>query len=110
MSYCYASGESSFSYILDSCYCLNHNSSSPINAYNYYQPYFYYNEVVMPQRQQPKKPVVFLWKQIRILEEHFYKVDKYVSKQTIDDLSIRTQLTPAQIRIWFNNKRTRERR
>ncbi|CAF4019476.1 unnamed protein product [Rotaria sp. Silwood1] len=97
MSYCCASGESSFSYILDSCYYLNHNSSSPINAYNYYQPYFYYNEVVMPQRQQPVK-------------EHFYKVDKYVSKQTIDDLSIRTQLTPAQIRIWFNNKRTRERR
>lgn len=50
----------------------------------------------------------FTEEQIRILEEHFYKVDKYVSKVTIDELSTRTQLKASQIRVWFNNKRSRE--
>ncbi|CAF1689050.1 unnamed protein product, partial [Adineta ricciae] len=59
---------------------------------------------------RPERSRRFTTEQIQILEEHFYKVDKYVSKTTIDDLSTRTQLTPAQIRVWFNNKRTRERR
>ena len=58
---------------------------------------------------RPEKIRRYSSEQIRILEEHFYKVDKYVSKTTIDDLSTRTQLTPAQIRVWFNNKRTRDR-
>ena len=42
-----------------------------------------------------KKTRRFSSEQIRILEEHFYKVDKYVFKTTIDDLSTRTQLTAA---------------
>ncbi|CAF4383637.1 unnamed protein product, partial [Rotaria magnacalcarata] len=37
------------------------------------------------------------------------QIDKYLSKLTIDELSTRTQLKPTQIRVWFNNKRTRER-
>ena len=57
---------------------------------------------------RPEKNRRFTSEQIRILEEHFYRVDKYVSKATIDELSTRTQLKPAQIRVWFNNKRTRE--
>ncbi|CAM4766117.1 unnamed protein product [Rotaria magnacalcarata] len=51
----------------------------------------------------------FSSEQIRILEEHFCKIDKYLSKLTIDAVSTRTQLKPTQIRVWFNNKRTRER-
>ncbi|CAM2728899.1 unnamed protein product [Rotaria socialis] len=39
----------------------------------------------------------FSSEQIRILEEHFYKIDKYLSKLTIDELSTRTQLKAAQI-------------
>ncbi|CAF4268006.1 unnamed protein product, partial [Rotaria sordida] len=41
----------------------------------------------------------FSSEQIRIFEEHFCKINKYVSKQAIDDFSTRTQLKPAQIRI-----------
>ncbi|CAF3558607.1 unnamed protein product [Rotaria sp. Silwood2] len=91
----------------------------------HYQPYAYYNYIPVAQQQvsnqicsssstfqvRPGKTTRrFSSEQIRILEEHFYKVDKYVSKATTDDLSTRTQLTPAQIRVWFTNKRTRERR
>ena len=109
-SYCYSSGDDSFSYISDPCYCPVH------------QPYSYYYQIPIPQQQvstpvsspilqvRPEKTRRFSPEQIRVLEEHFNKVDKYVSKTTIDDLSTRTQLTPAQIRVWFTNKRTRERR
>ncbi|CAF2818646.1 unnamed protein product [Rotaria sp. Silwood2] len=132
-SYCYSSGDDSFSYILDSSYCPIHNTVPPpppsIGICTLHQPYSYYNYVPVVQQQQqqqqqqvsnkinssssifqirPEKTRRFSSEQIRILEEHFYKIDKYLSKITIDDLSTRTQLTPAQIRVWFNNKRTRE--
>ena len=64
----------------------------------------------MPVKATSKKPRRFSSDQIRVLEEHFAKVEQYLSKVSVDDLSTRTQLTPAQIRIWFNNKRTRQHR
>ncbi|CAF3324854.1 unnamed protein product [Rotaria sp. Silwood2] len=124
-SYCYSSGDDSFSYFSDPCYCPIHNTSPQPAMCTHYQPYAYYNYIPVAQQQvsnqicsssstfqvRPGKPTRrFSSEQIRILEEHFYKVDKYVSKATTDDLSTRTQLTPAQIRVWFTNKRTRERR
>ena len=114
LSYSYSSSDESFSYISDSTsslYCPIHHS------------YPYYFPVVIPQQEQvshsnssstsvfqihPKKNRRFSSEQIRILEEHFFKVDKYLSKVTIDELSTRTQLKPSQIRVWFNNKRTKE--
>ncbi|CAF1205563.1 unnamed protein product [Adineta steineri] len=112
-SYGYSSGDDSFSYISDSYYCPVHNPvpQPPSVGYCTFQlPYPYYYPVTIPQQQvRPEKTRRFSPEQFQILEEYFYKVDKYVSKTTIDDLSTRTQLTPAQIRVWFNNKRTRER-
>lgn len=138
-SYCYSSGEDSFSYISDtsaSYYCPIHYQppppSSASNLCPIHQSYPFYFQLYTPPsqlvQQQPLvqvSPIIsssplfqdrpkkkesrrFTEEQIRILEEHFYKVDKYVSKVTIDELSSRTQLKPSQIRVWFNNKRTRE--
>ncbi len=136
-SYCYCSGEDSFSYISDPCYCSIHSCTlhqsyqsycsvqyPPSGSCTLHQPYPYYYQGGIPQQQvsspiyssssvfqvRPEKSRRFSSEQIRILEEHFYKIDKYVSKTTIDDLSTRTQLKPAQIRVWFNNKRSREHR
>ncbi|CAF4184627.1 unnamed protein product [Adineta steineri] len=112
-SYGYSSGDDSFSYISDPYYCPVHNPVPQPPSVDYcifQQPYPYYYPITIPQQQvRLEKTRRFSPEQIQILEEHFYKVDKYVSKTTIDDLSTRTQLTPAQIRVWFNNKRTRER-
>ena len=122
-SFCYSSGDDSFSYISD----LSTSYYRPLH-----QLYPFYFQISTPQHQQqyqqqggqvnhlltsspvfqirPKKKENrrFTEEQIRILEEHFYRVDKYVSKVTIDELSNRTQLKPSQIRVWFNNKRIRE--
>jgi len=124
LSYCYSSGDESFSYISDPGYCPVHYPAPPAGVCTFHQPYPYYYPMAMAQPQvsspiyssssvfqvRPEKTRRFSPEQIHILEEHFSKIDKYVSKTTIDDLSTRTQLTPAQIRVWFNNKRTRERR
>ncbi|CAF3760201.1 unnamed protein product [Rotaria sp. Silwood1] len=129
-SFSYSSGEDSFSYISDPCYCSIHNAPPQLTMCTHYQPYSYYNYIPVAQQQQQQQQVSnqiysssstfqvrpekinrrFSPEQIHILEEHYYKIDKYVSKPTIDDLSTRTQLTSAQIRVWFTNKRTRERR
>ncbi|CAF1289242.1 unnamed protein product [Rotaria magnacalcarata] len=110
-SYCYSSSDESFSYVSDPCYCPVHYAP-PVSTCAIHQPYAYYtnngNINVQPVV-RPEKTRRFSSEQIRILEEHFYKVDKYLSKVTIDELSTRTQLKPAQIRVWFSNKRTRER-
>jgi hypothetical protein len=125
-SYSYCSSDDSFSYISDSYYCPVHYQPAPPPAPSglcpvHHYPYPYYVQVSTPQQQasspissslfqaRPEKNRRFSSEQVRILEEHFHKIDKYVSKTTIDDLSTRTQLKPAQIRVWFNNKRTRER-
>lgn len=50
-------------------------------------------------RSTKKETCRFLEEQIRILEEYYHKVDKYVSKVTIDELSTRTQLKQSQIRV-----------
>jgi hypothetical protein len=135
-SYCYSSGDDSFSYISDvstSFYCPLHYPPPPPPPSTFcpiHHSYPFYFQVATPQQQQQEQMQVsipisssssvfqvrpakkesrrFTEEQIRILEEHFYKVDKYVSKVTIDDLSNRTQLKPSQIRVWFNNKRTRQ--
>jgi len=133
-SYYYSSGDDSFSYISDistSYYCPLHYQPPPTSSYcPIHQSYPFYFQITPSQQQQPiqvsspisssssvfqVRPVKkenrrFSEEQIRILEEHFYKVNKYVSKITIDELSNRTQLKPSQIRVWFNNKRTREHR
>jgi hypothetical protein len=126
-SFCYSSGDDSFSYISDSSFYCPVHYPPPSNLCPIHQPYPFYFQVSTPQQQvqvssptfsssvfqvHPSKKETrrFTEEQIRILEEHFYKVDKYVSKLTIDDLSSRTQLKPSQIRVWFNNKRTREHR
>jgi hypothetical protein len=113
-----------------SFYCPVHNPAPPppSTVCPFHQPYPFYFQVASPQQQQAwvsspissssvfqvrpekKENRRFTEEQIRILEEYFYKVNKYVSKATIDELSNRTQLKPAQIRVWFNNKRTREQR
>ena len=134
-SYCYSSsGDDSFSYISDlstssSFYCPVHYPP-PSTLCPLHQPHPFYFQMTTPPQQQQQvqvsnslssspifqvRPVKketrrFTEEQIRILEEHFYKIDKYLSKVTIDDLSTRTQLKPSQIRVWFNNKRTREHR
>ena len=119
-SYSYYSSDDSFSYISDSYYCpVHYQPSAPSGLCPVHYPYPYYVQVSTPQQQvstssslfqaRPEKNRRFSSEQVRILEEHFYKIDKYLSKTTIDDLSTRTQLKPAQIRVWFNNKRTRER-
>ena len=131
-SYCYSSGDDSFSYVSDSTtsssyYCpLHYQQQQQVqpNICPIHQSYPLYFQVYTPPAQpqiqyqvspsfQTRIPTKketrrFTEEQIRILEEHFYKVDKYVSKVTIDELSSRTQLKPAQIRVWFNNKRSRE--
>jgi hypothetical protein len=122
LSYCYSSGDDSFSYISDPGYCPVHYPPPSTGLCPLHQPYPYYYQVAIPQQQvshsissssvfqvRPEKTRRFSPEQIQILEEYFYKVDKYVSKTTVDELSTQTQLKPAQIRIWFNNKRTRER-
>lgn len=124
-SYYYPTCDDSFSNVSDGYYCPVHHTPQ-VSMCNYQQPYYYYSPMtVTPQHvshqtnlsspsslikvRHPEKTRRFSPEQIRILEEHYYKVDKYVNKITIDDLSTRTQLTPAQIRVWFTNKRTRER-
>lgn len=125
----YSSGEDSFSSISEvspSLYCPVHNpvvppSSTycPIHHYSY--PFYVeisHSSIRQEQIQSSpsfqvrspskKVPRRFTEEQIRILEEHFYKVNKYLSKESIDELSTRTQLKSSQIRVWFNNKRTRE--
>ncbi len=126
-SFCYSSSDDSFSYISDSSFYCPVHYPPPSNLCPIHQPYPFYFQVSTPQQQvqvssptfsssmfqvHPSKKETrrFTEEQIRILEEHFYKVDKYVSKETIDDLSTRTRLKPSQIRVWFNNKRTREHR
>ena len=129
-SFCYSSGDDSFSYVSDSSfYCPVHHPP-PSNLCPIHQPYPFYYQVATPSQQPPyqvnhfipsspsfqvppiqqKSSRRFTEDQIRILEEHFTKVNKYLSKETIDELSTRTQLKPSQIRVWFNNKRTREHR
>lgn len=136
-SYCYSSSDESFSYVSDtsaSFYCPNQyqipppppSNVCPIHqcypfCFQVYTPPSYYQQPpvqvsttmqssssVFQNRSRKKENRRFTEEQVRILEEHFYKVDKYVSKVTIDELSSRTQLKPSQIRIWFNNKRSRE--
>ena len=138
-SYTYSSGEESFSYLSDfsrssSYYCPVHYPlpPPPPTVCPIHQPYPFYFQVSTPPirheeiqfevnqfissspkfqvRSEKKINRRFNEEQIRILEEHFHKVNKYLSKETIDDLSTRTQLKPSQIRVWFNNKRTREHR
>jgi hypothetical protein len=129
-SFYYSSGEDSFSYISDSSfYCPVHYPPPPSNLCPIHQPYPFYFQIATPQQQQQyqvnnsissspsfqvhpikKSNRRFTEEQIRVLEEHFTKVNKYLSKETIDELSTRTQLKPSQIRVWFNNKRTREHR
>jgi hypothetical protein len=124
LSYGYSSSDDSFSYISDPWYCPVHNPVPPSGLSTLPQPYPYYYQVpiIQPQVSSPrylpsssvfqvsqKKTRRFTSEQIQILEDHFDKINKYVDKTTIDDLSTRTQLTPAQIRVWFNNKRTRAR-
>jgi hypothetical protein len=123
LSYSYSSNDDSFSYISDptsSFYCPVHNPPPPSGLCPIHHPYPYYFPVIISQQEQvsrssssvfqvhPKNNRRFSSEQIRILEEHFSKVDKYPSKITIDELSTQTQLKPSQIRVWFNNKRTRE--
>ncbi|CAF1585888.1 unnamed protein product [Adineta steineri] len=106
-SYGYSSGDDSFSYISDPYYCPVHNPvpQPPSVGYcTFQQPYPYYYPVTIPQ-QQVSSPIY----SSSVFQVRPEKTHKYVSKTTIDDLSTRTQLTPAQIRVWFNNKRTRER-
>jgi hypothetical protein len=133
LSYCYSSSDDSFSYISDlstSYYCPVHYPPPPSsNLCPIHQSYPFYFQVPTSQQQiQVSSPISssssslfqvhpikkenrrFTEEQIHILEEHFYKVDKYLSKETIDNLSTRTQLKPSQIRVWFNNKRTRQHR
>ena len=130
VSYSYFSGDDSSLYVSDqpTCYyCPVHNPYPPNSGICSicHQSCPLYFQVANPQHHQVSPPNSsssslfqvpsrknqrFSPEQVRILEEHFYKVDKYVSKLTIDDLSMRTQLKPAQIRVWFNNKRTREHR
>ena len=127
-SYCYSSSDDSFSYISDlslSYYCPVHYPSPSSNVCPIHQSYPFYFQINTPQQVQvsnstssssslfqvrptKKSNRRFTEDQIRILEEHFNKVNKYLSKETIDDLSTRTQLKPSQIRVWFNNKRTRQ--
>lgn len=123
LSYCYSSGDDSFSYISDPGYCPVHYPPPPTGLCPIHQSYPYYYQVAIPQQQvsnltsssssvfqaRPEKTRRFSPEQIQILEEYYYKIDKYVSKTTVDELSTRTQLKPAQIRVWFTNKRTRER-
>jgi len=130
-SYFYSSNDDSFSYISDlstSYYCPVHYSPlpPPSNVCPIHQSYPFYFQINTPQKVQVsnstsssslfqahprKKPNRrFTEDQIRILEQHFDKVDKYLSKETIADLSTRTQLKSSQIRVWFNNKRTRQHR
>lgn len=131
-SFCYSSGEDSFSYISDSSYyCpVHYQPPPPPNVCPIHQPYPFYFQITTPPSQpqyqvsnfipsspsfqvrpiQKKSNRRFTEDQIRILEEHFTKVNKYLSKETIDELSTQTQLKPSQIRVWFNNKRTREHR
>jgi hypothetical protein len=129
-SFCYSSGEDSFSYISDSSFYCPVHYPPPSNVCPIHQPYPFYFQVATPPSQpqyqvsnfiqsspsiqvhpiQQKSNRRFTEDQIRILEEHFTKVNKYLSKETIDELSTRTQLKPSQIRVWFNNKRTREQR
>jgi hypothetical protein len=128
-SFCCSSGEDSFSYISDSSfYCPVHYPPPPPPC-PIHQPYPIYFQIATPQQQQQyqvsnsilsspsfqvqpikKSNRRFTEDQIHVLEEHFNKVNKYLSKETIDELSTRTQLKPSQIRVWFNNKRTREHR
>lgn len=133
-SYTYSSGDESFSYISDfsippSFYCpVHYPPPPPSTVCPIHQPYpFYYpvrhediqfdvsqfkssSSPKFQVRSEKKVNRRFTEEQTRILEEHFYKINKYLSKETIDELSTRTQLKPAQIRVWFNNKRTREHR
>jgi hypothetical protein len=129
-SYCYSSSDDSFSYISDlsTSYCCPVHYPPPSSNLCpiHHQSYPVYFQINTPQQVQvssstsssslfqarPTKKVNrrFTEDQIRILEEHFNKVNKYLSKETIDDLSTRTQLKPSQIRVWFNNKRTRQHR
>jgi hypothetical protein len=129
-SFCYSSGEDSFSYISDSSFYCPVHYPPPSNVCPIHQPYPFYFQIAIPPQQQPQYQVSnsissspsfqvrptqksnrrFTEEQIHVLEEHFTKVNKYLSKETIDDLSTRTQLKPSQIRVWFNNKRTREHR
>ena len=107
------------SYLSDASYSSGYYPS-PAAICPVHQPYYYYqpppqvshtpssSSSSLLQVRRPEKTRRFSSEQIQILEEHFYKVDKYVSKVTIDSLSSRTQLKAAQIRVWFNNKRTRE--
>ncbi|CAF1489341.1 unnamed protein product, partial [Adineta ricciae] len=83
LSYGYSSGDDSFSYISDPHYCPLHNPP-PSTYCTYHQPYpYYYHPVAVPQVQvRPERSRRFTTEQIQILEEHFYKVDKYVSKTT----------------------------
>jgi hypothetical protein len=127
--YSSGSGDDSFSYISDSSfYCPVHYPPPP--PCPIHQPYPFYFQIATPPQQQQQYQVSnsissspsfqvqpikkshrrFTEEQIRVLEEHFTKVNKYLSKETIDELSTRTQLKPSQIRVWFNNKRTREHR
>jgi hypothetical protein len=128
-SYCYSSSDDSFSYISDlstSYYCPVHYPPPSSNVCPIHQSYPFYFQINTPQKVQVSSSTSstslfqvrptkisnrrFTEDQIHILEEHFNKVDKYLSKETIDDLSTRTQLKPSQIRVWFNNKRTRQHR
>ncbi|CAF1263560.1 unnamed protein product [Rotaria magnacalcarata] len=126
LSYCYSSNDESFSYVSHPCYCPVHNSP-PVSMCTLHQPSPYNNNNnngninTQPEVSNSintnssslqvcrEKTRRFSSEQIRILEEHFCKIDKYLSKLTIDAVSTRTQLKPTQIRVWFNNKRTRER-
>ena len=127
-SFCYSSGDGSFSNVPDSSfYCPVHHPQ-PSNLCPIHQPYPFSFQTGTPPQQpqyqvsdnissfpsfevrpiQPKSSRRFTQEQSRILEEHFTKVNQHLSKETIDELSTRTQSKPSRIRVWFSKKRTRE--
>ena len=118
-SFSYPSGDDSLSYASDSSfYCPIHHAP-PSNLCPIHQPYPFFFQTATPPQQpryqvsnfiplspsfeirpiQQKPSRRFTQEQIHILEEHFTKVNKYLSKETIDELSTRARLKPSQIRV-----------
>ena len=56
-----------------------------------------------------KRRTVFTEEQLKILEESF-RISKYASKRTCNELSIRALLEVQQIRVWFQNRRAKSKR
>jgi len=87
--------------------CAGMGRSSYIGSYPFGSDS--YNKLIQPSSQRRKRRVLFSQAQVYELERRF-KVQKYLSAPERESLAQSINLTPTQVKIWFQNHRYKMKR